>query len=399
MELKYAARNYSPLSIVFAKANGIDVWDPEGKHYYDFLSAYSAVNQGHCHPKIIKALIDQSQRVTLSSRAFYNDMFPRFSRYVHEYFGYDMVLPMNTGAEGVETAIKLARKWAYMKKGVKDDKAIIVAASECFHGRTLGVISLSDDPEARDGFGPFLPNLRKVEYNNIESLEQLFQKEGNRIAGFLVEPIQGEAGVVVPDPGYLKACKDLCEEHEVLFIADEVQTGLCRTGKMLASDWDNIRPDLVILGKAISGGVYPLSCVLADKDVMLCIGPGQHGSTYGGNPVACAVGIAALEVLKEEKLDENATIRGEEFRAFGRELQEKCSFLKGVRGKGLLNAFIIDEKGDRAYSLCKQMKENGLLAKPTHENIIRFAPPLIINKEQLEAGMNIIQDTFLNFKE
>eukprot|EP00339_Tiarina_fusa_P029847 CAMPEP_0117061560 /NCGR_PEP_ID=MMETSP0472-20121206/42848_1 /TAXON_ID=693140 ORGANISM="Tiarina fusus, Strain LIS" /NCGR_SAMPLE_ID=MMETSP0472 /ASSEMBLY_ACC=CAM_ASM_000603 /LENGTH=398 /DNA_ID=CAMNT_0004780267 /DNA_START=171 /DNA_END=1367 /DNA_ORIENTATION=+ len=394
MEKKYAARNYSPLPVVFSKASGIYAWDPEGKRYMDFLSAYSAVNQGHCHPKIIEALVEQSKRVTLSSRAFYNDMFPRFSKYVQEYFGFDMVLPMNTGAEGVETAIKLARKWAYMKKGVTDDKAIIVAASDCFHGRTLGVISLSDDPEARDGFGPFLPNLRKAQFNDIASLEAIFKKEGTKIAGFLVEPIQGEAGVVVPDPGYLKACKDLCEEHDVLFMADEVQTGLCRTGKMLAIDWDDVRPDIVILGKAISGGAYPLSCVLADKDIMLCIGPGQHGSTYGGNPVACAVGIAALEVLKNENLAENAMVRGEEFRAFGEQLMEKCSFVKGVRGKGLLNAFIIDEADDKAYKLCNAMKDNGILAKPTHENIIRFAPPLVITKEELEEGMNIIEDTF-----
>lgn len=395
MEKTYAARNYSPLPVVFSKAEGIFGWDPENKKYYDFLSAYSAVNQGHCHPKILEALISQSKRLTLSSRAFYNDMLPRFSKYVNEYFGYDMVLPMNTGAEGVETAIKLARKWAYMTKEVTDDKAIIIAASECFHGRTLGVISLSNDPEAREGFGPFLPNVAKAEFGSLESLEKILKEHGSRVAGFLVEPIQGEAGVVVPEEGYLREAKALCEKYDVLLIADEVQSGLCRTGKMLASDWDAVRPDVVVLGKAISGGVYPLSCVLADKDVMLSIGPGQHGSTYGGNPVACAVGIAALEVLKEEKLAENAQARGEEFRAFGEALKEKLPALKEVRGRGLLNAFVMDPEDDIAYKVCHALMDNGLLAKPTQENVIRFSPPLVITKEQMEDGLNIIQDTMM----
>ncbi|SAM04901.1 hypothetical protein [Absidia glauca] len=401
LEETYGAHNYHPLPIVFAKAQGIWVWDPEGKKYMDFLSAYSAVNQGHCHPKIVKALCDQAQQLTLSSRAFYNDVFGSFAKYLSDYFGYDMVLPMNTGAEAVETAIKLARKWGYQKKGIPENQAIVLSCENNFHGRTTGVISMSTDPDSYAGFGPFLPLVGPVcpttgitiRYNNVEDLEKVLEANKGKVAGFLVEPIQGEAGIMVPDEGYLKKCYDLCKKHDVLFIADEIQTGLARTGKMLCSDHDAIRPDVVLLGKALSGGVYPVSAVLADRDVMLCIKPGEHGSTYGGNPLGCAVSIAALEVIKDENLVENSDRLGEKFRTALRNLNSPL--IETVRGRGLLNAIVMDEsKTERsAWELCLLLKSKGLLAKPTHVNIIRLAPPLCITEEQLMEGVNIIGES------
>ncbi|KAJ1960993.1 ornithine aminotransferase, partial [Dispira parvispora] len=371
-------------------------WDPEGKEYYDFLSAYSAVNQGHCHPKIIQAMIDQAQVLTLSSRAFFNDKFGEYAKYITEYFGYDMVLPMNTGAEAVETALKLARKWGYLKKQIPHNEAIIFSCSENFHGRTTGVISMSTDPDARDDFGPYLPNVGPqvpgsdtiIRYNHSEDLEAALAIHGPKVAAFLVEPIQGEAGIVVPDEGYLKRCYELCKKHNVLFIADEIQTGLARTGKMLAVDHDGVRPDVILLGKALSGGVYPVSAVLADRDVMLCIQPGEHGSTYGGNPVACAVAIASLEVIKEENLVERSRDLGVKFRGALEAIQSPI--IQSVRGRGLLNAIVIDESkcnGKSAWDLCLCMKERGVLAKPTHQNIIRLAPPLTIREDELMDGI------------
>ncbi|CAO3590270.1 unnamed protein product [Absidia cylindrospora] len=401
LEETYGAHNYHPLPIVFSKAQGIWVWDPEGKKYMDFLSAYSAVNQGHCHPKIVKALCDQAQQLTLSSRAFYNDTFGSFAKYVSDYFGYDMVLPMNTGAEAVETAIKLARKWGYVKKGIPENEAIVLSCENNFHGRTTGVISMSTDPDSYAGFGPFLPLVGPVcpttgitlRYNNVEDLEKILEANKGKVAGFLVEPIQGEAGIMVPDEGYLKKCYDLCKKHDVLFIADEIQTGLARTGKMLCVDHDAIRPDVVLLGKALSGGVYPVSAVLADRDVMLCIKPGEHGSTYGGNPLGCAVSIAALEVIKDENLVENSERLGEKFRTALRNLNSPL--IQTVRGRGLLNAIVMDEsKTERsAWELCLLLKSKGLLAKPTHVNIIRLAPPLCITEEELMEGARIIGES------
>eukprot|EP01115_Flamella_aegyptia_P003874 TRINITY_DN17314_c0_g1_i1.p1 TRINITY_DN17314_c0_g1~~TRINITY_DN17314_c0_g1_i1.p1 ORF type:complete len:412 (-),score=184.04 TRINITY_DN17314_c0_g1_i1:108-1343(-) len=393
MEYDYAAHNYSPLHVVFDRAEGVHVWDPEGKHYYDFLSAYSAVNQGHCHPKIVQALTTQAQKLTLSSRAFYNSVFPRFAKYVTEYFGYDMVLPMNGGAEAVETAMKLARKWAYIKKGVPQYDAVIISAEGCFHGRTISIISMSDDPSARDGFGPYLPGVVNVPYNDPEALRERIKEYGNRVAAFIVEPIQGEAGVVVPDEGYLAKCHQICKENNVLLICDEIQTGLGRTGKMLCCEWDNIKPDMVILGKAISGGLLPLSCVLADKEVMLCLKPGEHGSTYGGNPLASAVGIAALEVLKEEKLDERAQILGERLREGLKKIN--CPHIQVVRGRGLLNAIVVDPNWERsATEACYLMKDRGVLAKYTHHHIIRLAPPLVINEQEIDECIEIIKGVF-----
>mmetsp|Transcript_6938 Transcript_6938/g.9588 ORF Transcript_6938/g.9588 Transcript_6938/m.9588 type:complete len:440 (+) Transcript_6938:149-1468(+) len=395
MEEEYAAHNYHPIPVVFEKAEGVHVWDPEGKHYYDFLSAYSAVNQGHCHPKIIKALTTQAQKCTLSSRAFFNSVFPRFAKYATEYFGYDMILPMNSGAEAVETALKVARKWGYMKKGVPKDEAIIISASGCFHGRTIAIISMSSDPDCRSAFGPFLPGVVSIEYNNANALKEVLDKVGDKVVGFLVEPIQGEAGVVVPDDGYLATCYKLCKEHNVLFMADEIQTGLGRTGKMLAVEWENVRPDVVILGKAMSGGVLPVSCILADKDIMLCIKPGEHGSTYGGNPLASAVSIAALEVLKDEHLTERAFTLGEKLRKALTEMQQTSPFITCVRGKGLLNAVVVDEKYEKsAWDMCMLLKARGLLAKPTHDHIIRLAPPLVITEEQLDECIEILRSTF-----
>jgi ornithine--oxo-acid transaminase len=395
-EDKYGAHNYHPLPVVLSKGEGCKVWDVDGKEYYDFLSAYSAVNQGHCHPKILSALVDQSSRISLTSRAFYNDVLGEYEEFVTSYFGYDKVLPMNTGVEGGETAIKLARKWAYEVKGVPANQAKVIFAAENFWGRTLAAVSSSTDPECSSNYGPFMPGFDVVEYNNVEALEKQLIANGDNTAAFMVEPIQGEAGVVVPDEGYLEQVKALCEKYNCLLICDEVQTGLCRTGKMLASDYSGIKPDVIVLGKALSGGMYPVSAVLANDEVMLTIQPGQHGSTYGGNPVAAKVGIAALTVLKEEKLDENAQKMGELFRNGLEDIKKSCGSdqIKMVRGKGLLNAMIIEPRnGIEAMDVCLKMADNGLLAKPTHGDIIRFAPPLVINEEQITDALNIIDSS------
>jgi ornithine--oxo-acid transaminase len=396
-EEKYGAHNYHPLPVVLSRGEGIFLWDVEGKRYFDFLSAYSAVNQGHCHPKIVKALTDQANTLALTSRAFYNDCLGEYEEFVSNYFGYDKVLPMNTGAEGDETALKLCRKWAYEKKGIPENKAKIIVCEGNFHGRTITIISMSTDPDSFKGFGPYTPGFPVVPYNDLKALEK--ELEDPNVAGFLVEPIQGEAGVYVPGDGYLKAAFDMCKKKNVLFIADEVQTGLCRTGKMLACDHENVRPDILILGKALSGGMYPVSAVLADDEIMLCIKPGEHGSTYGGNPIAAKVGIAALQVLKDEKLADNAEKLGKIFRAEMQKLVEKHEMVELVRGKGLLNAVVIRPKGGKkAWDICVAMKENGLIAKPTHEHIIRFAPPLIINEKQLMEAIGIIIKTIEQFK-
>jgi len=372
-EEKFGAHNYHPLPVVLERGEGVFVWDVEGKRYFDFLSAYSAINQGHCHPKIVNALTEQSKILTLTSRAFYNNVLGEYEEYVTNYFGYDKVLPMNTGAEGDETAIKLCRKWAYLKKGIPGNEARIIVCEGNFHGRTITVISMSSDPEARNEFGPYTPGFITIPYNNIDALEK--ELENPNVAGFLVEPIQGEAGVFVPDEGYLKKAYDLCRKNNVLFIADEVQTGIARTGRLLACDYEGVRPDILILGKALSGGVLPVSAVLADDDIMLTIKPGEHGSTFGGNPVAAKVAIAALEVVKEEKLAENAERLGEIFRNEFRNIDSEM--IKLVRGKGLLNAVVISPKGGKeAWDVCLTMKEYGVIAKPTHGDIIRFAPPL-----------------------
>jgi len=393
-ESKYGAHNYHPLPVVLDSGKGVFVWDVEGKKYYDFLSAYSAVNQGHCHPKIIKALTDQAQKLTLTSRAFYNSVLGEFEEFVTKYFGYDKVLAMNSGAEADETALKLCRKWAYEKKGIADGNAKIIVCENNFHGRTITIISMSTDPDSYKGFGPYTPGFVTVPYNDIDALEKALQDPD--VAGFLVEPIQGEAGVYVPDDGYLKKAFDLCKKNNVLFIADEVQSGLARTGKMLACDYEDVRPDILILGKAISGGAVPVSCVLADDDIMLCIKPGEHGSTYGGNPIASKVAIAALTVLKEEKLAENSAKLGELFRV---EMQKiKHPMVSLVRGKGLLNAVVIEPKnGKTAWDVCLALKDNGLLAKPTHDHIIRFAPPLVITEEQIFECVEIIKKTLDQF--
>lgn len=398
LEDKYGAHNYHPLPVVLSKGEGALVWDVEGKQYFDFLSAYSAVNQGHCHPKIIGALVEQAKTLTLTSRAFFNDSLGVYEKYVTEYFGYDKVLPMNTGAEGDETALKLCRKWAYTKKGIPENEAKIIVCENNFHGRTITVISMSTDPDSRGGFGPYTPGFITIPYNDIPALEEAL-KDPN-VAGFLVEPIQGEAGVFVPDCGYLKKASNLCKAHNVLFIADEVQTGIARTGKLIACEHEKVRPDILILGKALSGGVYPVSAVLADDDIMLCIKPGQHGSTFGGNPVAARVAIAALEVVKEEKLAERAETLGKIFRAEMEKLAEECNLIQLVRGKGLLNAVVINDspKSSTAWNLCMRMAENGVLAKPTHGNIIRFAPPLVISEEQLFEAIGRIRKSFLEYK-
>ncbi|MDY0216013.1 MAG: ornithine--oxo-acid transaminase [Bacteroidales bacterium] len=391
LELKYGAHNYHPLAVVFAKAEGALAWDVEGKQYYDFLSAYSAVNQGHCHPKIIDALVDQARKCTLTSRAFHSDQLGVYEKYITEFFGYDKVLPMNTGAEAVETALKLCRKWAYMKKGVPDNQAKIVVCDGNFHGRTITIVSMSTDPDSYGGFGPFTPGFIKVPYNDIDALAKVM--EDPNVAGFLVEPIQGEAGVFVPDEGYLKKAFDLCKAKNVLFMADEVQTGIARTGKLLACDHEEVRPDVLLLGKALSGGVYPVSAVLADDEIMLCIQPGEHGSTFGGNPVSCAVAMAALEVVREEKLAERAERLGKIFRAEMLALQKENNMVELVRGKGLLNAVIIrPTNGKEAWDVCVRMKELGVLAKPTHQHIIRFAPPLVITDEQLMDAISLIKE-------
>lgn len=399
MEHKYGAHNYHPLPVVLSRGEGVYVWDVEGKRYFDFLSAYSAVNQGHCHPKIIGALKNQAEKLTLTSRAFYNDVLGRYEKFATEFFGYDKLLPMNTGAEAVETAIKLCRKWAYEKKGIPEQEAKIIVCENNFHGRTTTIISFSNDSNARKNFGPYTPGFVKIPYDNLEALEKALQ-ENNTVAGFLVEPIQGEAGVYVPADGYLKQAKLLCEKYGVLFIADEVQTGIARTGKLLAVHHEEVTPDILILGKALSGGVYPVSAVLADNAIMDVIKAGQHGSTFGGNPLAGAVAIAALEVVEEEGLAENAEVLGELFRAELNTYIAESSIVKLVRGKGLLNAIVINdtEESSTAWDICVALKENGLLAKPTHGNIIRFAPPLVINREQLLTCVEIIIKTLKGFE-
>lgn len=394
LEDKYGAHNYHPLPVVLSKGEGVYVWDVEGKRYFDFLSAYSAVNQGHCHPKIISALNEQAAQLTLTSRAFYNDVLGRYEKFVTDLFGYDKVLPMNTGVEGGETANKLARKWGYLKKGIEENKARILFAKGNFWGRTLAAISSSDDPVSYKGFGPYMPGYDLIPYNDLTALEQ--ELKDPNVCAFMVEPIQGEAGVVVPDEGYLAGVRKLCSKYNVLFIADEVQTGIARTGKMLATDYEDARPDILILGKALSGGVFPVSAVLADDEVMLCIQPGEHGSTFGGNPLACRVAQAALEVVVEENLAENANRLGKLFR---KELKAIDSeMITEVRGKGLLNAIVIKPtNGKEAWDVCLKLRDNGLLAKPTHGDIIRFAPPLVITEEQLLECVSIIKKTIQSF--
>ncbi|MBC8383061.1 MAG: ornithine--oxo-acid transaminase [Candidatus Cloacimonetes bacterium] len=393
LEETYGAHNYHPLPVVIAKGDGPFVWDPEGNKYYDFLSAYSAVNQGHCHPKIIDALINQAEILTLTSRAFFNNKLGEYEKFVTEYFGFEMVLPMNTGVEGVETAMKLARRWGYVKKGIEDNEAKIIFCENNFHGRTLGAISASTDPDCRRQFGPFLPGIIKIPYNNTEALERVLQEQGDEVCAFIVEPIQGEAGVYVPDEGYIKNCYDICKKHNVLFVADEVQTGIGRTGRLLACDYENVKPDVLILGKAISGGVLPVSAVLSSREIMLTIKPGEHGSTFGGFPLACAVATAALNVIRDEKLTENAERLGRIFRA-GLEAIDS-PLIEIVRGKGLLNAVVIKPKdGIDAWKICLMLKEKGILAKPTHEHIIRFAPPLVITEDQLRDSLVRIKTVF-----
>ncbi|MEC7264712.1 MAG: ornithine--oxo-acid transaminase [Bacteroidota bacterium] len=398
LENKYGAHNYHPLPVVLSRGEGVYVWDVEGKRYYDFLSAYSAVNQGHCHPKIVGAMVQQAQTLTLTSRAFYNDMLGKYEHYATSTFGFDKLLPMNTGAEAVETALKICRRWAYQKKGIPENQAQVIVCENNFHGRTTTIISFSNDPVARKNYGPFTEGFIKIAYDNLVALELALQNNPN-VAGFLVEPIQGEAGVYVPSEGYLTKAKALCEKYNVLFIADEVQTGIARTGKMLAVDHENVQPDILILGKALSGGVYPVSAVLANNEVMEVITPGSHGSTFGGNPVAAAVAIAALEVIKEEQLAENAMELGEVFREELNKFISTCDLVSQVRGKGLLNAIVINDTEDSstAWDICMALKENGLLAKPTHGNIIRFAPPLVMNHEQLLDCVNIIIKTLQDF--
>jgi len=399
-ENKYGAHNYHPLPVVLERGEGVYVWDVDGKKYYDFLSAYSAVNQGHCHPKIVKAMVDQAQKLTLTSRAFYNDQLGNYEEFVTNYFGFDKVLPMNTGAEAVETALKVCRKWAYEVKGIPENQAQIIVCENNFHGRTTTIISFSNDETARKNFGPFTDGFIKIEYDNLEALEKALVSSKN-IAGFLVEPIQGEAGVYVPSEGYLAKAKALCEKHNVLFIADEVQTGIARTGKLLAVHHENVQPDILILGKAISGGVYPVSAVLCNNEIMNVIKPGQHGSTFGGNPVAAAVAIAALEVIKEEKLAENAERLGIILRKGLNEIAERNNLITLVRGKGLLNAIVINcgEDSDLAWEICLRFRDNGLLAKPTHGNKIRLAPPLVMTETQIQECLEIIEKSLNDFRD
>lgn len=397
MEHQYGAHNYHPLPVVLSKGEGAFVWDVEGKRYFDFLSAYSAVNQGHCHPKIVNALCQQAKTLTLTSRAFYNDCLGPYEKYITEYFGYDKVLPMNTGAEADETAMKLARRWGYKVKGIPENEAIIICCEGNFHGRTISIISMSTDPDSYGQFGPFTPGFVKIPYNDSAALEQTLEKLGDKVAGFLVEPIQGEAGVYVPNDGYLKKCYELCKKHNVLFIADEVQTGIARTGKMLACDHEGVKPDILILGKALSGGVIPVSAVLANDEIMLTIKPGEHGSTFGGFCLAGKVAMAALQVVKDEKLEEKAEELGKIFRE--EMLKVKSDMIELVRGKGLLNAIVIKPKnGKEAWDVCLKMKELGVLAKPTHQHIIRFAPPLVITKEQLLEAIELIKQAILSFE-
>lgn len=396
LEDNFGAHNYHPIPVVLEKGEGVFVWDVEGKKYYDFLAAYSAVNQGHCHPRLIKALTEQAKKLTLTSRAFYNSLLGEYEQYITSYFGFDKVLPMNTGVEGGETALKLARRWAYDVKGVPENKAKLVFAKGNFWGRTLAAISASNDPSSFLGFGPYMPGYELVEYNDLTALENALKDPDT--AAFMVEPIQGEAGVVVPDQGYLKGVRDLCTKYNVLFIADEVQTGLARTGKMLACDHEDVKPDILILGKALSGGIMPVSAVLASNEIMLTIKPGEHGSTYGGNPLACAVAMEALKVLKDEKLAENSEKLGHVFREEMNKLMQECDVITAVRGKGLFNAIVIKEKnGKTAWDICLRFAEEGLLAKPTHGDIIRFAPPLVITKEQLMDCVAIIRKVILSF--
>ncbi len=399
LEDKYGAHNYHPLPVVLTKGEGVFVWDVEGKKYYDFLSAYSAVNQGHCHPKIVAALTNQAQTLMLTSRAFYNDKLGVFEKKITEIFGFDKVLPMNSGAEAVETALKLCRKWAYEKKGIAENQAKIVVCENNFHGRTTTIISFSNDPDARKNYGPFTEGFISIEYDNIQALKTTLETHKD-IAGFLVEPIQGEAGVYVPTAGYLAQAKALCEQHNVLFIADEVQTGIARTGKLLAVDHENVKPDILVLGKALSGGAYPVSAVLANDEIMNVIKPGQHGSTFGGNPIAAAVAIAALEVVEEENLAANAETLGQLFRAKLNDYIKNSTICNLVRGKGLLNAIIINdtEESDTAWNICLALRDNGLLAKPTHGNIIRFAPPLVMKEEQILDCVRIIIETLKTFE-
>ena len=397
LENKYGAHNYHPLPVVLSKGEGIYVWDVEGNKYFDYLSAYSAVNQGHCHPKIISCLSDQAKKLTLTSRAFYNDTLGEYEKFITQYFKYDKVLPMNTGVEGGETANKIARKWGYEVKGIEENKAKIIFVNGNFWGRTLAAISTSDDPLSYKGFGPYMPGYETIPYNDLVALEESFQDKN--VCAFMVEPIQGEAGVVVPDEGYLSGIRTLCDKYNVLFIADEVQTGIGRTGKMLATDYEDARPDILILGKALSGGVLPVSAVLADDEIMMCIRPGEHGSTFGGNPLACVVAKSALEVVKEENLVENAFLRGHQFRDRLKNLGEESELVKKVRGKGLLNAIVIDDDEDSstAWDICMKMKDNGLIAKPTHGNIIRFAPPLVISETEVDESCEIIEQSIKEF--
>lgn len=400
LEDKHGAHNYHPLPVVLDKGEGVYVWDVEGKQYFDFLSAYSAVNQGHSHPKIVKALTSQAQKLSLTSRAFYNSNLGEYEKKITSLFGFDKVLPMNSGAEAVETAIKLARKWSYEVKGIKDGYAKIIVCENNFHGRTTTIVSFSNDKDAHNNYGPFTPGFLRIPYNDIEALAKVLEDEAEHIAAFLVEPIQGEAGVYVPDEGYLKNASELCKKHNVLFIADEVQTGIARTGKLIACHHENVQPDILILGKALSGGMYPVSAVLANNEIMKVIHPGQHGSTFGGNPLACAVAVAALDVVEEEKLSERAEELGKFFRAEIQKIIAKTDLIYQVRGKGLLNAILVNDtpESPTAWNLCMQFAENGLLAKPTHGNIIRLAPPLVITKDQLLECVAIIEKVILNYQ-
>lgn len=392
-EEQYGAHNYHPMPVVLSRGQGIYVWDVDGKRYFDFLSAYSAVNQGHCHPKIVKALCDQAQNLCLTSRAFHNDCLGPYEEFATRFFGYDKLLPMNSGAEAVETALKLARRWGYVRKGIPENQAIIVACRGNFHGRTISIVSISTDPDSYSNYGPFTPGFEVIPYNDPAALQEVLERHGDRVAAFLAEPIQGEAGVFVPDDGYLKACYDLCKQHNVLFVADEVQTGIARTGRMLCCDHEGVRPDIVILGKALSGGTLPVSAVLADDDIMLTIRPGEHGSTFGGFPLAARVAVTALEVVRDEKLTENAERLGKIFREEIAKI--KSPFFKYVRGKGLLNAIVTEpHDGKEAWDICLKMAEKGLLAKPTHRHIIRFAPPLVINETELREAIRIIFEAF-----
>lgn len=400
LEEKYGAHNYHPLPVVLDRGEGVYVWDVEGKKYYDFLSAYSAVNQGHSHPKIVNALVDQAQKLALTSRAFYSSKLGEYEKKITELFGFDKVLPMNSGAEAVETALKIARKWSYEVKGITENAAKIIVCENNFHGRTTTIISFSNDPDANENYGPYTPGFVKIPYNDLESLRTVLENDSENVAAFLVEPIQGEAGVYVPDEGYLKSASELCKKHNVLFIADEVQTGIARTGKLIACHHENVQPDILILGKALSGGMYPVSAVLADDHIMNVIQPGQHGSTFGGNPLACAVAMAALDVVEDEKLSEKAENLGKIFRSEMEKLIEKTDLITRVRGKGLLNAILINDtpESSTAWNICLNLRDNGLLAKPTHGNIIRLAPPLVITEEQLRDCVRIIEKTVLEYK-